>query len=269
MLGPYRIEETLGRGASATVYRAAREPDGEIVALKIFRADLADDPVYARRILHEVRAAGEVDHRHLVPILDSGIANGCRYVAMRYGGVSLADRINDCGAFSVDDSVRIVAHVAAGLNALHLHGLVHRDVKPGNILIDREGAAALGDFGLSKGRGYTTLTRPGQTVGTIDYLAPELVRGEQASAATDIYALGCVAYECLAGRPPFADKSLLRVSMAHLQEEPRDLREGRPDLPPELGRAVVLALAKEPTARPPSPIVYAHMLDVARRATVR
>jgi len=263
-LGAYRIEEALGQGASAMVYRAVREPDGEILALKVFRADLAADPVYARRILHEVRAAGEVEHRHLVPVVDAGVEDGWRYVAMRYGGVSLAELIKERQVLGVEETVRIVAHVASGLDALHRRGLVHRDVKPANILVDRDGAAALGDFGLSKGRGYTALTRPGQMVGTVDYIAPELVSGEEASAASDVYALGCVAYECLTGHPPFADKSLVRVSVAHLHDEPRDPCAERPELPPELGSTVLRALAKEPTARP-SPIAYAHMLDVARR----
>jgi serine/threonine protein kinase len=263
--GAYRIEGALGYGASAMVYRAVRERDGEVVALKVFRADLADDPVYGRRILHEVRAAGEVAHPHLVPIVDVGVEHGRRYAAMRFGGVSLGEQIKAHERLEVDETIRVVAHVAAGLDTLHRHGLVHRDVKPANILIDEHGAAALGDFGLSKGRGYTALTRPGQMVGTIDYIAPEVVRGEPATPASDIYALGCVAYECLTGHPPFADKSLLRVSVAHLHEEPRDPREERPDLPSELGPTVLRALAKEPVSRPPSSVAYAHMLDVARR----
>jgi serine/threonine-protein kinase len=242
-----------------------REPEGDVVALKVFRDDLASDPIYGRRILHEARAGGEVAHPHLVPIVDSGVARGRTYLAMRYGGVSLAEVIRARGRLEVDETTRIVAHVAAGLDSLHREGLVHRDVKPANILVDETGAAALGDFGLAKGRGYTALTRPGQMVGTVDYVAPELIRGERASAASDVYALGCVTYECLVGHPPFADKSVLRVSVAHLNEEPPDPRPERPDLTRELGSAVLRALAKDPAARPRTPLVYAHMLDIARR----
>jgi serine/threonine protein kinase len=265
-LGPYRIESALGHGATATVYRALRETDGKVVALKVFRTELADDSVFGRRILHEVRTAGEFAHPHLVPIIDTGVEGGRRFVAMGYGGVSLDERIRAEKALQIPEALRIVAHVAAGLDTLHRHGLVHRDVKPANILIDEHGCAALGDFGLSKGRGYTALTRPGQVIGTIDYIAPEIVQGDEATASSDIYALGCVAYECLTGHPPFADKSLVRVGFAHLHEEPRDPREERPELPIELGPAVLLALAKDPAARPRSPVAYAHMLDVARRS---
>jgi serine/threonine-protein kinase len=264
-LGAYRIDGVLGYGASATVYRAV-QPNGEIVALKVFHTELANDPVFGRRIAQEVRAATEVDHPHLVRILDVGRERNRRYVAMRYGGVSLADRIKADGALPVDDSVRIVAHVAAGLDALHRRGLAHRDVKPANVLIDSDGSASLGDFGLSKGRAYTALTRPGEVLGTVDYVAPELVRGGSAAPGSDIYALGCLTYECLTGHPPFAHKSLLRVSSAHLEEEPRDPRVERPELPPQLGPTVLRALAKDPADRPHSAVVYAHMLDVARRS---
>ena len=264
--GAYRIEEILGFGASALVFRGVRELDGEVVALKIFRADLSDDEAYRRRFDHEVRAAQEVQHRHLVPVVDSGVEHGRLYLAMRYGGGSLGDRLKAEGALEVAEAIRIVAHAASGLDALHRRGLVHRDVKPSNILIDDDGVAAVGDFGLTKGASYTELTRMGQVIGTIDYLAPELVKGETATPASDIYALGCVTYECLTGRTPFANRSVLRVGAAHLEERPTDPRELRPELPPTLTDAVLRALAKEPEERPSSAVVYAHMLDVARRS---
>ena len=116
----------------------------------------------------------------------------------------------------------MVGDVAAGLDALHRGGIVHRDVKPSNVMLREDGSAALTDFGLAKGAAYTVLTRPGQVLGTLDYLAPELVRGGEATPASDIYALGCVAFECLAGRPPFADRSLFGVGTAHLEDEPPD-----------------------------------------------
>jgi serine/threonine protein kinase len=264
-LGAYRVEHVLGYGASATVYRAVSEPVGDVVALKVFNADFSSDPVFGRRIDQEVRAATEVDHPHLVRILDVGEERNLRYVAMRYGGVSLADRIRTDGALEVEEAIRIVAHVGSGLDALHRRGLTHRDVKPANVMIDEDGNAALGDFGLSKGRAYTALTRPGEVLGTVDYVAPELVRGEAASQATDIYALGCLAYECLTGHAPFSHRSVLRVSSAHLDEQPLDPGSERPDLPAQLGATVLRALAKDPADRPHSAIAFAHMLDVARR----
>ena len=265
-LGPYRIHEILGFGASALVFRGVREADGEVVALKIFRADLSGDETFRRRFEHEVRAATEIEHRHLVPVLDSGLEQGRLYIAMGYGGRSLGDRIKEEGALDVAEAIRIVTHAAAGLDALHRQGLVHRDVKPSNILIDDDGVAAVGDFGLTKGASYTELTKLGQVIGTVDYLAPELVTGESATRASDIYALGCVTYECLTGRTPFADRSVLRVGVAHVEDEPTNPRELRPELPPGVGDVVLHALAKQPQERPSSAVAYAHMLDVARRS---
>ena len=124
-----------------------------------------------------------MQHRHLVPVTDFGFEQGRLYLAMRYGGRSLGDRLSAEGALAIAEAVRVVAHAAAGLDALHRRGLVHRDVKPSNIMIDDDGVAAVGDFGLAKGAAYTELTRIGQVIGTIDYLAPELVMGESATPA--------------------------------------------------------------------------------------
>ncbi len=264
-LGAYRIEEMIGYGSSAIVYRGIHSPSGETVALKVFRADLSSDTAFRRRFDHEIRAAQEVEHRHLVRVVDHGEEIGRLYLAMRFGGAPLSDRLAD-GALAVDEAIRIAVHTASGLDALHRKALVHRDVKPSNILIDAEGVAALGDFGLSKGTSYTELTRAGQVIGTVDYLAPELVRGEKATPASDLYALGCVTYEVLTGRPPFAAGSALRVGVAHLEDEPVAPSERRPELPAALSDLVLGALAKDPARRPRSAVAYAHMLDVARRA---
>jgi serine/threonine-protein kinase len=135
---------------------------------------------------------------------------------------------------------------------------VHRDVKPSNIMLRDDGSAALTDFGLAKGTAYSLLTKPGQVLGTLDYLAPELVRGEEATAASDVYALGCVAFECLVGRPPFADRSLLGVGTAHLADDPPV-----PPAPPDVAWALLRALEKAPAARPPTATAYAHLLRSA------
>jgi serine/threonine-protein kinase len=258
-LAGYELEDELGAGAIGVVYRA-RTPDGGLVALKVLRRELGDDQEFLRRFAREVRAAEEVEHPNLVRILDAGEAEGRPYLALEYvSGGTLERRLVD-GPLPLADTIRAVTHVAGGLDALHRAGLVHRDVKPSNVLLREDSSAALTDFGLAKGTAYTVLTRPGQILGTLDYLAPELVRGEEAAPATDIYALGCVAYECVAGRPPFADRSLFGVGTAHLEEEPPD-----PPAGPQLAWAIGRALEKDPAARPPTATAYAHLLRSAAK----
>jgi serine/threonine protein kinase len=261
-LGPYRLEELLGEGAMGIVYRAVR--DGDTVALKVLKQRLSSDDVFRRRFEHEARIAAEVEHKHLVPILEAGQVDGRQYLASRYvPGRSLAQRIDDASPLPLEDVLALVADVASGLDALHRQGLVHRDVKPSNIVLDEHGLAALTDFGLAKGPAYTILTKPGQVMGTLDYLAPELIRGEEATPATDIYALGCVIFECLTGEPPFAGMSLFEVGSAHLSAEPPDPCARVPDPPPGLGWAAQRALAKDPGERPPTATAYASLLHVA------
>ncbi len=262
-LGPYRIEEPLGRGAVGVVFRAAREPGGEWVALKVLRPELSHDDVFRRRFAHEARAAGEVRHRHLVQVLDAGEAEGRAYLAVAFvRGRTLEERLGVEGALPVADVVRLVAHVGSGLDALHAAGIVHRDVKPSNVMLDEEGSALLTDFGLAKGRAYTVLTRPGMVMGTLDYLAPELLRGAEASPASDRYALGCLAFECATGRPPFADRSMVQLASAHLDEPPPDASARREDLPPGMSWAITQALSKEPARRPPTGTAFANLLAI-------
>jgi serine/threonine protein kinase len=258
-VGDYELEAELGRGAVGTVYRA-RAADGRLVALKILRPELAEDDAYTRRFSREARAAQEVTHRHLVAVLEHGVVEGRPYLVLEYaGGGSLSDRL-ERGALGVDETLRLVAEIADGLDALHAKGIFHRDVKPANIMFRDDGSSALTDFGLAKGAAYTVLTRPGQILGTLDYLAPELVRGEEATPASDVYALGCVVFECLAGSPPFADRSFFGVGTAHLEDDPPE-----PPAPPGVAWALRRALEKEPAARPPTATTYAHLLNAAAR----
>ena len=259
-LGPYRLEELLGEGAMGLVFRAVRESDGESVALKVMRFELIEDPVFGRRFEQEARAASEVNEPHLVPVLEAGQAEGRRYLASKYiPGGTLEDKLDE-GALDVRETAKYAQDVAAGLNALHQAGIVHRDLKPSNIIIAEDGTALLTDFGLAKGRAYTVLTKPGQVMGTLDYLAPELVKGEPATPQTDIYSLGCTIYECIAGQPPFADKEGIQVGLAHVAEPPPDLSEFRDDLTPEFEDAVLSALAKDPAERPQTAGEYADRL---------
>jgi serine/threonine-protein kinase len=262
-IGPYRLGERLGEGAVGIVLKALRDPDGAPVALKVLRPELAPSELFVRRFEHEVRVAREVRHANLVPVIDAGVADGVRFLASPLvAGSSLGARLAGEGALAVDDALRVSADVAAGLTALHRGGLIHRDVKPSNVLLE-DGRALLSDFGLAKGAALTVLTKPGQLVGTPQYLAPELLEGAaEASTASDVYALGCVVFECLTGGPPFTGTAL-EVALAHLEEEPPDPRELRPELGEELARVALGALAKDPAERPRTPTMYANLLRAA------
>jgi serine/threonine protein kinase len=266
LLDGSRIEEPLGEGGMGQVFRALREADGEVVAVKVMKPGAAGDTERARRFVREARAAATVEHRHLVGVLDSGECAGCAYLVMPYvAGGSLDWRLRDGGPLSLEDTAAVIGGVAAGIDALHRAGLVHRDVKPSNVMLDETGAAALTDFGLAKGRDYSALTRPGQLLGTLDYIAPELLRGMEPGPPADIYALGCVAYECLAGRSPFGGRGVFAVGFAHLEETPADPCAGRDDAPAGAGEFVLQALAKEPAERPPTATAYATVLAAALR----
>jgi serine/threonine protein kinase len=268
-LGPYRLHELLGEGGMGVVFRATHESDGEVVALKVLRGELGGDDVYRRRFLHEARAASAVRHPNLVSIREAGDADGRSYLAVAYvPGNTLDERIRAGGPLPVDDVLRLATEIGSALDALHSGGLVHRDVKASNILLGKDGTAMLSDFGLAKGQAYTVLTRPGQVMGTLDYMAPELIRGEPAGPASDIYALGCVVFECAAGQPPFEGGSAFQIGMAHLDETPPDPAAARSDWPPALSAPLLSALEKEPSARPVTAVEYAARLRAARGAAV-
>ena len=263
-VGPFRLQQLLGEGAMGLVYRARREPEGDTVALKVLKRALSRDTIYRQRFLREAEVAKQVEDRHLVPVVEAGEDDGVHYLAMQYvDGGSLDDRIEANGPLAPREALRVSAEVAAGLDALHREGLVHRDVKPSNIMLDREGHAALTDFGLARGPAFTVLTKPGQVMGTLDYIAPELISGSAATPASDIYALGCVAYECLTGQAPFAGLRIFEIAVAHVEREPTNPCELRGDLPADLGWAVLSALAKQPDRRPTTARAYARMLEVA------
>jgi len=231
----------------------ATAPDGERVALKLVKADLARDDVFRRRFDREARIAQQISHPHVVPVLDTGEHEGVPYLAQRYiHGGNLADRIEKQGQLELATAVAVCEQVASGLDALHADGLFHRDIKPANILMSEDDTAYITDFGLAKDTQGSLLTKPGQALGSLDYMAPEQIRSEELTAAADVYGLGCVMYECLCGAPPFSDRQGMRVLWAHLQDPPTDPSERRPDLPDGVGAAIVRALAKDPGDRQPS-----------------
>jgi len=262
-IGDYELERLLGEGGMGKVYCAA-DPGGQRVALKLVKEDYARDETYRRRFYREARIARTVKHPNVVPVVATGEHDGLPYIAMVFvDGLALDQRLKREGQLDVATTVAICRDVAAGLEALWAAGMVHRDVKPANILQDESGTSYITDFGLAKDTQGSLLTLPGQALGSMDYMAPEQVRGEEVSAATDIYALGCVMFECVCGKPPFADAQGMRILWAHLQSDPPNPTSVRSGLPPEFARVLLLALAKERDARPQSAGEYARMLAEA------
>jgi YVTN family beta-propeller protein len=253
-LGSYRIEALLGRGGMGVVYRATDLRLGRQVALKLLAPHVTQDQRFRTRFLAESRLAASIDHAGIVPIYEAGEVDDHLYIAMRYvEGTDLASLLRAEGPLAPDRAVGLVAQLADALDAAHARGLVHRDVKPSNALIAVEGTAEhvyLADFGLTK---HTTsdgrFTATDQLVGTIDYLAPERIRAEQADGRADLYALGCVLFECLTGEVPFPRDSEVAAIYAQLEDEPPRASERRPGLPQALDDVISRALEKKPGDR--------------------
>ena len=256
----YRLRRRLGEGATGVVYEALDER-GVAVALKLLRPELTGDAALRARFEREARLARDLQSKHVAPILD----HGATYLVLPlYAGGSLADRLRERGPLDETETCDLAAQLARGLDALHGRGILHRDVKPSNILFTADGAAVLADFGLARSHDSTRLTLEGQVLGTPYYLAPELIEGLDATPASDLYALGCVLYECVVGEPPFVAGHLSELGFAHLVEPPPDPRVRRPHLPADFAFALLTALEKKPSARPPTATALARMLAVAR-----
>jgi serine/threonine protein kinase len=265
-VGPYRLVAPLGEGGMGIVFRADRLSGG-VAALKVLRRELSGDETFRRRFEREGRIAAQLDHPHLVEVVDSGEADGLHYLASRFvEGETLADQLERDGPLPLPQLVRIAAELGTGLDTLHEAGLVHRDIKPSNVMLGADGAA-LTDFGLARGLADSVLTAPGRVVGTLDYLAPEVIRGQPAGPATDIYALGCLLYECVCGSPPFGSRPFAEAAAAHLTQEPPDPSSLRDGLPLAFWDALRHGLAKDPADRPPTATAYALMIRVSAKTS--
>ena len=247
----YRIEALIGRGGMGAVYRAAEEGLGRKVALKVIAPELAQDERFRERFLRESRIAASLDHPHIVPIYQAGEQDGVLFLAMRYvEGFDLAQLVAENGALEPKRAVDLLSQIAEALDAAHEKGLVHRDVKPSNVLIavaaGRE-HCYLGDFGLTKRTGSLSgVSAVGEIVGTLEYVAPEQITGDPLDERADVYSLGCVVYECLTGQSPFPRATDVALLWAHVHEEPTPPSQARPELPKELDTVLARALAKEP-----------------------
>jgi serine/threonine protein kinase len=262
-IGEYRIESLVGVGGMGRVYRGIAG-DGSLVALKLVKRDFARDETFRRRFRREARIAQTVRNPHVVPVRDTGEHDGLPYLVAQFiEGTTLEQKLELEGRLDVATTVRICVEVADGLHALWEAGMVHRDVKPGNILLDLTGKAYITDFGLVKDSQGSVLTRPGQALGSLDYMPPEQIRGEPVTGAADTYSLACVVFECLYGRPPFAHHEGMRVLWAHLQDEPPDPSAERADVAPGVAHALNGALRKEPSERPRTGVDFARALAQA------
>jgi hypothetical protein len=256
-IGGYAVIEPLGRGGMGVVYRAEQLALGRQVALKVIAPEFAQDREFRARFEREYRTAASIDHPNVVTVYEAGEADGVLFIAMRLvRGADLRELVHVEGALFPTRAAALVAQVGAALDAAHAAGLVHRDVKPANILVARNGPddhAYLSDFGLTKHvTSHGGLTRTGQWVGTVDYLAPELVEGRSADARSDVYSLGCVLYEAITGEVPFPREAQMAKLYAHVQAQPPAPSAVRPGLPPALDGLVLRALAKDPDERPQS-----------------
>src|SRR5579884_2010601 len=246
-----------------SVYQATQLSLNRVVALKVLDANLGDDPGFRARFEREGQVQAALDHPHIVSVYEAGQSEYGLFLAIRLiRGPTLKDLILD-GSLDPRRSVRLLAQVAQALDAAHRAGLIHRDIKPQNILIGRGDHAYLADFGLIKAPDEARLTGTGQFIGTIDYVAPEQIQGEPATPASDIYALTGVLYECLTGEVPYPKPSEAATLHAHVMQPPPVLSERRPDLPRALDGVIAHGMAKDPWSRPAQ---AAELIQAASRA---
>ena len=264
----YRLEEQIGRGGMAVVYRARDVQLGRNVALKLLAPVLALDDAFRQRFIRESRAAAAVDHPYIIPIFAAGESGGVLFIAMRYvQGGDVRTLLDTAGPLPPARAAGIITQVALALDAAHLHGLVHRDIKPANMLLDSVSGSGqrdhvyLADFGLSKrSLSVTSLTSIGQFLGTPAYVSPEQVEGRPVDSRADQYALACASFEILSGAPPYERDDDLAVMWAHVSAPPPSLSARRPGLPAEIDEVLARAMAKSPADRFPTCLEFAQAL---------
>jgi serine/threonine-protein kinase len=255
----YELEELVGSGGMSSVFRARDRQLGRRVAIKILHDRFGEDPEYVERFRREARAVARLTHPHIVTVIDRGADDGRQYIVFEHvEGENLKELVVRTGRLPVRRAVELVLAVADGLAFAHEHGLVHRDVKPQNVLLSREGEVKVTDFGIARSLDVEHgVTQTGTVIGTGEYLAPEQASGEPVSPATDVYSLGVVLWELLTGDVPFAGDNFVAVALRHVNELPPSLTDERPDVPPRLAAAVERALAKDPARRFPTMSAFA------------
>jgi eukaryotic-like serine/threonine-protein kinase len=258
--GRYRVERTLGSGGMAVVYLAHDEQLHRRVAIKVLAEHLAGDDSFRARFLQESKLAGRLSHPNVVQVYDAGETEGSPYIVMEYvPGDTIAQR----GKLSYQDAVPLALQACAGLQHAHAAGLVHRDVKPANLLVREDGVLKIADFGIARAAELTRLTQHGTILGTAAYLSPEQAAGEEVTTATDIYSLGAVVYELLTGRAPYEFESLAELAAQQKGGVITPLRDLESSVPEPVEAAVMHALAREPRFRPASAADFADELAAA------
>jgi tRNA A-37 threonylcarbamoyl transferase component Bud32 len=261
----YRLGERIAAGGMGAVYRAVDETLGRQVAVKALRRELADDPTFLERFRREARAAAGLSHPGVAGVYDYGELGGQPFIVMELvEGETLAERLAARGRLPWREAFAIGEQVAAALAAAHAHGLVHRDVKPANILLGRDGRAKVTDFGIAQAAQTATLTRTGMVLGSANYVAPEQAKGGHVGPAADLYSLGCVLFEAVTGETPYRGGNAVAIATQHVSAPVPDPRERRQDLPPEVAALIVRALQKHPAGRFPSGAAMAAALTAAR-----
>ncbi|HXR12553.1 MAG TPA: protein kinase [Gaiellaceae bacterium] len=264
--GRYELEGLVEHGGMSSVYRGHDRMLERNVALKVLHPQFHDDPEYVERFRREARAVAQLSHPHIVTVIDRGVSDGHQFIVFEFvEGSNLKQLLERAGPMEVRRAVDLGIQIADALAFAHAHGIVHRDVKPQNILIDGAGDAKVTDFGIARTLDVERgVTQTGTVLGTSNYLSPEQAEGAPVTPASDIYSLGVVLYELLTGDVPFRGDNLVVVAMKHVTERPPDLAEQRPDVPPRLARAVEHALEKKPGLRFPSMDAFATELRRCR-----
>jgi eukaryotic-like serine/threonine-protein kinase len=262
----YRLGERIAVGGMGAVYRAVDETLGRQVAVKALRRELAADATFLERFRREARAAAGLSHPGVAGVYDYGELGGQPFIVMELvEGETLAERLAAGGRLPWREAFAVGEQVATALAAAHAHGLVHRDVKPANILLGRDGRAKVTDFGIAQAAQAATLTRTGMVLGSANYVAPEQAKGGHVGPAADLYSLGCVLFEAVTGETPYRGGNAVAIATQHVSAPVPDPRERQPDLPPEAAALITRALQKHPAGRFPSGTAMAADLAAARR----
>ena len=258
----YRLDETIGSGGMSTVYRAYDPTLERWVAIKLMHRDISDDPDQLERFRREARAVARLSHPHVVTVIDFGEDEGTPYIVLEYvEGETLKDRIRRMGRLPVAEAVAYAIEIGRALSAAHAERLVHRDVKPQNVLIDAEGRGKVTDFGIARSLESHGLTATGRVLGTTDYVSPEQALGQDVTEQSDVYSLGIVLFEMLTGEVPFRADSQVAVAMKHVKEPLPDVQRRRPEVSASLAAVLEHATAKETANRYATAAAMVHDLE--------